>query len=104
MNRFRLRLLALIQCHDGQLSWYQIDRAISADNTQREEHLMDALRDLTSEGFISSQVGANPSQPTNKIAWEGEKAVRVTGEERTAKSVSRMTLAPFGRIVKSRQR
>jgi len=84
MNRFRLRLLALIQCHDGQLSWYQIDRAISADNTQREEHLMDALRDLTSEGFISSQVGANPSQPTYSITLEGANALKVTGDGTTA--------------------
>ena len=63
--------MKLIQANDGQLSWYQLDRAISSSGTEREEGLMQSLRALESEGLIARQAGANPSQPKYAITSNG---------------------------------
>jgi DNA-binding PadR family transcriptional regulator len=75
MNGFRVRLLRLIQSKDGQLSWYQIDRALSSEGVDREEHLMQSLKGLESDGYIVTHVGANPSQPKYSITSAGVTAV-----------------------------
>jgi DNA-binding PadR family transcriptional regulator len=71
MNHFRVHLLRLIQSKDRQLSWYQIDRALSSAGVEREEHLMQSLKGLESDGYVVTHVGANPSQPTYAITSAG---------------------------------
>jgi DNA-binding PadR family transcriptional regulator len=71
MNGFQVHLLKLIQSKDGQLSWYQIDRTLSSKGIEREEHLMQSLKGLESDGYVVTHVGANPSQPTYSITSAG---------------------------------
>lgn len=71
MNRFRLHLLRLIHTNDGQFSWYQIERELSSKGVEREEHLMQSLNGLESDGYIIRHVGMNPSQPTYSITAAG---------------------------------
>jgi DNA-binding PadR family transcriptional regulator len=78
MNGFRVHLLRLIQSNDEQLSWYQIDRALSSEGVEREEHLMQSLKGLESDGYVVTHVGANPSQPTYSITAAGVTALTST--------------------------
>jgi len=72
MNSFRVHLLKLIQSKDGKISWYQIDRALSSDGVEREEHLMQSLKCLESDGYVVTHAGASPSQPTYSITPAGQ--------------------------------
>lgn len=73
MNQLRHRLLELIKAKDGQLSWYQLDRAISSESIKRDEPLLKSLTGLEADGFIVSHDAANPSQPTYSVTSEGAK-------------------------------
>jgi DNA-binding HxlR family transcriptional regulator len=64
--------MALIQHKDGELSWYELDRAVSSEEFEREESLPDALKALESDGFINTAPNAKiPSQPKYSITVNG---------------------------------
>ncbi len=71
MNSFRIHLLKLIQSKDGQLSWYQIDRAFTSEGIDRRENLMQSLKGLELGGYIDTHFGLNRSQPTYSITSAG---------------------------------
>ncbi len=75
MNQLRHRLLELIKAKDGELSWYQLDRAISSESFDRDEPLLKSLAALEADGFIVSHIASNPSQPTYFLTSEGMKLV-----------------------------
>ena len=82
MTTFRIRLLELIQENNGQVNWYQLDRAISSETAQREEHLLNSLKELESAGFILSNSGPNPAQPTHCITDVGTIFLRTKKNEK----------------------
>lgn len=78
MNQLQAKLLELIQLNNGKYSWYQLDRAISFENVEGRENLMENLKTLQSQGFITSQQGPNPSQPTYSITENGLAVLKTT--------------------------
>lgn len=76
MTAFQIAILEIVQANDGNLSWYQIDRAL----TQRvggwdpgivSRDLMPTLRALEQDGFIARSAGHNPAQPLYRITSAG---------------------------------
>ncbi len=81
MHALQREIFELIHAHDGQWNWYQIDRALSHWSPHREEHrqvvgsLMDALRELEGEGFVTTKAGHHPSQPVYVMTTKGQQAL-----------------------------
>ena len=68
-------ILRLINSHNGELSWYQLDRALSyqhkyVDDTPR---LVDIVKDLEHKGLLRSE-GEGP-QPRYWITDAGKKLI-----------------------------
>ena len=72
MDQLRVTILQIIAARDGKYSWYQLERALGQRGVVPEGNLMDVLRDLEQQVFISSspQVGL-PSQPLLFITEQG---------------------------------
>lgn len=81
MDPFHQEILELIAAHDGEYSWYQIDRSLSQFSPNRAKYaplmrgLMQALRALTDEGLISDAAGHHPSQPVYSITLKGREVL-----------------------------
>ena len=77
MTDTEAEVLKLVSEHNGQWSWYQLDRAL----TQRvggwepaivSRDLMPALRELEQAGLIATSAGHNPGQPLYSITPAGQ--------------------------------
>jgi DNA-binding PadR family transcriptional regulator len=81
MHALQREILELIHAHDGQWSWYQIDRALSHWSPQKEEHrqmagsLMDVLRELEEHGLVTTKAGHHTSQPVYVMTTKGQQAL-----------------------------
>src|SRR5438309_1156973 len=81
MNPFAQEILELIAAHDGQYTWYQLDRALSTWSANRERNLpllkdlTQVLRELEANDLISSAAGHIPSQPVYTITDWGRQEV-----------------------------
>jgi len=61
---FKELVFSAIATHDGEWSWYQLDRHLSQRNPEMMGHLMAALGELQDAGRIRSVVNiAIPAQP-----------------------------------------
>jgi len=83
MDRFQREILKAVASHDGEFSWYQLDRTLTNDSTDGGENvarmrgLLRALRGLEEAGFIASGAGHNPSQPLYSITAKGRHTLDV---------------------------
>ena len=81
MDPFQREILEIIAAHDGQQSWYQIDRALGNFSPNRERNLsllqglMQVPRRLEDDGMISTQAGHLSSQPVDSIAAPGKRVI-----------------------------
>ena len=81
MDPFPQEILELIAAHDGEYSWYQIDRSLSQFSANRVKYaplmrgLMQVLRALTDEGLIADTAGHHPSQPVYSITLKGREVL-----------------------------
>jgi hypothetical protein len=81
MDPFQQEILELIAAHDGQYTWYQLDRALSQfspnaeRNAPRLRGLIEVLRGLEHDGLISACAGHLPSQPFYSITGQGKRAL-----------------------------
>lgn len=68
-------ILRLINRHNGELSWYQLDRALSYQQKYVDgiHHLVDLLKDLEHKGLVRSE-GEGP-QPRYWITDVGRQLV-----------------------------
>ena len=68
-------ILRLISSHNGELSWYQLDRALSYQKKYVDviHRLVDILKDLEHQGLVRSE-GEGP-QPRYWITDVGRKLV-----------------------------
>jgi hypothetical protein len=62
-NAFKTLVMDAIASHDGDLSWYQLDRLLVWVNPEMSASLMPALAELEKEGKIFRVEDANSSQP-----------------------------------------
>jgi hypothetical protein len=82
MDPFAQEILDLIATHDGQYTWYQLDRALATWSPNRERNLpllkglTRVLRELEERGLISSGAGHLPSQPLYSITAQGLREIR----------------------------
>jgi hypothetical protein len=79
VDPFERQILELIAAHDGEFSWYQLDRALSVWAVERGlpplANLPGVLRALEREGWIAAAAGPNPSQPVYSVTTSGRQAV-----------------------------
>ena len=81
MNPFQREILELIAAHDGEYSWYQLDRALTDWSANRERNLSlvkdlpSVLRGLEAEGLVSAGAGHAPSQPLYAITTRGRRLI-----------------------------
>jgi DNA-binding HxlR family transcriptional regulator len=84
MDPFQQEILELIASHDGQYSWYQLDRALSTWSVNRERNppllrsLTKVLRELEEQGLLVSEAGHVPSQPVYSITAQGRQAIGIS--------------------------
>ena len=82
MDPFTQEILELIAAHDGQYTWYQLDRALSSWSVNRERNLpllkglTRVLRELEECGLISSGTGHVPAQPVYSITAQGRQEIK----------------------------
>ncbi len=87
MDPFAQEILELIASHDGQHSWYQLDRSLSQFSTNRERNtpllrgLTRVLRKLVEEGLISAGEGHHPSQSVYSITANGRQSIAASATE-----------------------
>jgi len=87
MDPFPREILELIAAHDGQYSWYQIDRSMSQFSANREKNaplmrsLTRVLRNLSDEGLIANGIGPNASQPVYSITVKGRQILAAHASE-----------------------
>ena len=77
MTELQRRILQLIQKQPGKLSWYQLDRRISAEGVQTRG-LMNVIHELERIGLISTGEGPSPGLPVYAITSSGEEALQET--------------------------
>ena len=65
-------VLRQIRQASGRLSWYQIDRSLSANGMRPAEGVMRLLKGLEAEGLIRSVPGAVAAQPCYELTDAGE--------------------------------
>jgi hypothetical protein len=81
MDPFQREILELIAAHDGQYTWYQLDRSLSNSSPNGERNLpllrglTRVLRGLEDDGMISAGGGHSPSQPVYSITAKGRRAL-----------------------------
>ncbi len=81
MNPFQQEILEIIAAHDGQYSWYQLDRALSQFSPRSEANLPlmrslpRILRELENDGLIQNWMGDPPPQPVFVITVAGRRAL-----------------------------
>jgi DNA-binding PadR family transcriptional regulator len=81
MDPFRREVLEIIAAHDGQHSWYQIDRILSdfspngGRNLPLLNGLMRVLRDLENDRMILARESDISSQPVYSITAQGRRAL-----------------------------
>jgi DNA-binding HxlR family transcriptional regulator len=68
---YMTELLRRIAAHDGEWTWYQLDRALSVRDLIPMEPLPKLLRELERRGLIRSGPGPNPAQPTYFVTAAG---------------------------------
>jgi hypothetical protein len=91
MDTFQREILETIAAHDGQLSWYQLDRSLSQFSPNRERNLpllrglTGALRAMEDDGLIAARAGHHTSQPVYSSTTEGR---RVLGGARKGHGVA----------------
>lgn len=74
LDSMREKILRLVRDHDGQLSWYQLDRALAfGENLPHLHRLGELLDQLTAEGMLRSE-GDGP-RPRYWITDAGRKMV-----------------------------
>jgi DNA-binding PadR family transcriptional regulator len=64
-------VLRQIRQAPGRLSWYQIDRSLSASGVRPAEGVMRLLKRLEAEGLIRSVPGAVAAQPCYELTDAG---------------------------------
>ncbi len=74
------RVLELISRHDGQWSWYQLERVLAGEETLRSRKLLVILRELEAQGLISSIVVTGRMDPLYSITAKGASALDSDGE------------------------
>lgn len=76
ISEFRNLLLTKIAEHDGQWSWYQLDRAVISKNPTMNMSLMPTLQSLESEGLILPIIDSKfPGQPRYLITDKGAREI-----------------------------
>jgi DNA-binding PadR family transcriptional regulator len=75
LNELRLRLLETIADHDGDYGWYQLDRAVSSTGVVINERLLDVLRELEGNGFLTSASNGSKKDPVYRITEAGRKVI-----------------------------
>ena len=71
------KVLRQIRQNPGQISWYQLDRSLSASGMRPADGVMELLRHLEAEGLIRSVPGAVASQPCYELTAAGEAEAEV---------------------------
>jgi hypothetical protein len=68
-------ILRLINSHNGELSWYQLDRALSYQHKYVDgvHRLVDIVKDLEHKGLVRSE--GEESQPRYWITDAGRKLI-----------------------------
>ncbi len=67
-------ILRLVAAHDGEMSWYQLDRALAHDDNLAQMHRLGALLDeLIADGFMLPE-GEDP-RPRYRITETGRSRV-----------------------------
>jgi len=68
-------ILRLINSHNGELSWYQLDRVLSYQHTYVDgiHRLVDVIKDLEHKGLLRSE--DEGSQPRYWITDAGRKLI-----------------------------
>ena len=79
LNQLRLRLLETIAKNNGKFGWYQLDRSVSSSGVVIDESLLDVLRELEENGFISSTAEDSKKDPLYRITEKGQNAISVDG-------------------------
>jgi DNA-binding HxlR family transcriptional regulator len=75
---FRKSILSAIASHDGQLSWYQLDRMVISQCPGLNKMLMPELAKLEQEELISSNPNINfPSHPLYHMTDKGNDVLRI---------------------------
>ena len=81
-----VEILLLINDHDGQWGWYQLDRALSIRQVTREKNLMAVLKRLEQNGLIQSKQVEGSPQPRYWITTSGKKLL--TDQEATSRALT----------------
>jgi DNA-binding PadR family transcriptional regulator len=88
MDDLQLKVLEIVKRHNGEYSWYQLDRALSVSGVQHAGNLMQVLRTLVADGYIVTTAGPNTAQPLYSIGDRGEVALsdatRSTPEDKSS--------------------
>ena len=78
---FQIAILKTIEAADGQLSWYQIDRALTQrgiDPGAVSDFLMTALLALQRDGLVSISNGHDPAQPLYSVTASGRQRLEIS--------------------------
>lgn len=71
LDNLKMDILKCVAKYDGQLSWYQLDRALSYDENLPVIHrLLEALRDLEQENLIRAE--GEETQPRYRLTEVGK--------------------------------
>jgi hypothetical protein len=72
MTEIEQQLLRAIEKHDGEWTWYQLDRVLDPSKNMT---LMPSLNGLIAAGHIEEIPGHHPSMPFYKITESGRSAL-----------------------------
>ena len=73
MTDTEAEVLKLVSEHNGQWSWYQLDRALSMRAPKGKGTLGEVLKKLEHRGFVLSRLGNDSSQPVYCITRSGQR-------------------------------
>ena len=65
------KILDIISRHDGELSWYQLERACCGDEISKSGKLISLLKQLEVDGLISSREVQEHPLPLYSITAKG---------------------------------
>lgn len=71
MSELELKILQIVHRNNGCFSWYQLDRALSQNDSQHGGKLMHLLDSLIASGSICTRQGSIPAQPLYEITEMG---------------------------------
>jgi hypothetical protein len=75
MTELDLIVLGLVECHDGEWGWYQLDRALTARGIEYQPDLLELIDSLAAAGLLTLEERDNLPQPRYRITGAGRDAL-----------------------------